>query len=588
MANKIHFKKVVTYLLRESFREKGLWLCVFLLPISALMIGTAIPFIISNILANLAQNPSTFNWKEPIILLIFAVVFGVIANRISFLRLMSTQANTLKRIEEEQLESLLRKDASFFADRMSGKIVSDSSGLISSFVQFQDLLFINMFPFLITVLTGVTIVSLQSPAIGVGLLVMSAGVILSAIYASRKRSPLRELRHQALRDVRGHLADVVTNSQNVKIFAQEKAEMRMHSKLNKILTERRKFEWSLVTINGNNRILLILTLQILFIIMIIFLVQKNPALLSTGIFAFAFSITLTNRLFEVSTIVRGFENAVTEAAPMIDILSETPKITDINDAPDIKVTEGSLRLHDVSFGYEGSSAKEYLFNKLNIDIKPGEKVGLVGHSGGGKTTITKLLLRLVDISNGEILLDGQDIAKVTQQSLRKNIAFVPQEPMLFHRSIRENIAYGKTEATIEEITKVAKLAHAHEFIKDLPHGYDTLVGERGVKLSGGQRQRIAIARAMLKDAPVLILDEATSALDSESEVLIQKALWKLMEDRTAIVIAHRLSTIQKMDRIIVMNEGKILEEGSHSELIAKKGQYSELWAHQSGGFLEDD
>jgi ATP-binding cassette subfamily B protein len=211
----------------------------------------------------------------------------------------------------------------------------------------------------------------------------------------------------------------------------------------------------------------------------------------------------------------------------------------------------------------------------------------VGHSGSGKTTFTRLLLRFSDIDGGQILIDGQNIAHITQDDLHRHIAYVPQEPLLFHRSIAENIAYGKDEADEATIKKTAELAHAAEFIDNLPKGYETLVGERGVKLSGGQRQRVAIARAMIKDAPILVLDEATSALDSESEKLIQSALWKLMQGRTAIVIAHRLSTIQKMDRIVVLDNGKIVEQGSHQELLKKNGTYAALWAHQSGGFLED-
>jgi ATP-binding cassette subfamily B protein len=212
---------------------------------------------------------------------------------------------------------------------------------------------------------------------------------------------------------------------------------------------------------------------------------------------------------------------------------------------------------------------------------------LVGHSGGGKTTLIRLILRFMDIDGGEILIDGQNIANITQDDLRRSITYVPQEPLLFHRTLAENIGYGKLDATAEETVKAAKLAHADEFIKVLPKGYDTLVGERGIKLSGGQRQRVAIARAMLKDAPIILLDEATSALDSESEVLIQDALWKLMEGKTTVVIAHRLSTIQKMDRIVVLDNGEIAEEGSHKELLEKDGTYATLRAHQSGGFLED-
>jgi ATP-binding cassette subfamily B protein len=239
----------------------------------------------------------------------------------------------------------------------------------------------------------------------------------------------------------------------------------------------------------------------------------------------------------------------------------------------------------VVFTHDG--ANDALFNGLSLQINPGEKVGLVGHSGSGKTTFTRLLLRFSDIDAGEITIDDQNIARITQDDLHASIAYVPQEPLLFHRSIAENIRYGDISASDSTIRKVAKLAHADDFVKDLPQGYDTLVGERGVKLSGGQRQRIAIARAMIKQAPVLVLDEATAALDSESEALIQDALWKLMEDRTAIVIAHRLSTIQHMDRIIVMSNGEIVEEGSHKELLKAKGAYAKLWARQSGGFIED-
>jgi ATP-binding cassette subfamily B protein len=251
-----------------------------------------------------------------------------------------------------------------------------------------------------------------------------------------------------------------------------------------------------------------------------------------------------------------------------------------------RMSQGSITFKDVVFQHDGSD--DALFRGLNIRIKPGEKVGLVGHSGSGKTTFTRLLLRFSDIQSGTIAIDGQDITAVTQDDLRRHIAYVPQEPLLFHRSIAENIAYGAPGSSQEAIEAVAKMANAHDFIITLPLGYDTLVGERGVKLSGGQRQRVAIARAMLKNAPILALDEATSALDSESEVLIQQALWKLMEGRTAIVIAHRLSTIQKMDRIIVLDNGAITEQGSHRELIARKnGTYARLWAHQSGGFIDE-
>jgi ATP-binding cassette subfamily B protein len=224
---------------------------------------------------------------------------------------------------------------------------------------------------------------------------------------------------------------------------------------------------------------------------------------------------------------------------------------------------------------------------FSLDIKPGERIGLVGRSGSGKTSLTKLLLRFNELDSGRIVIDGQDITKIKQGDLRKSIAYVAQEPYLFHRTIRENIAYGKPDASDQEVRLAAKQANALDFIDTMPNGLDTIVGERGIKLSGGQRQRIAIARAILKDAPILLLDEATSALDSESERLIQNSLDKLMKHRTSIVIAHRMSTISKLDRIVVLDDGKISEQGTHQELLDKHGIYAKLWQHQSGGFIEE-
>jgi ATP-binding cassette, subfamily B, bacterial len=247
------------------------------------------------------------------------------------------------------------------------------------------------------------------------------------------------------------------------------------------------------------------------------------------------------------------------------------------------VTVATIDWNQVTFKFDG----KFVFSDFNLNIPAGQRLGLVGHSGAGKSTFVSLLLRQHDLDAGSILIAGQDISDVTQDSLRQAIAVVPQEPALFHRSVRDNIAYGNPAATEEQIISAAKQAQAHDFIMDLPSGYDTLVGERGVKLSGGQKQRVAIARAMLKDSPILILDEATSALDSESEVAIQKALETLMQGRTVIAIAHRLSTLRKMDRVVVMEDGKIIEDGTHEKLTKSGGVYERLWQHQAGGFLLD-
>jgi ATP-binding cassette subfamily B protein len=297
---------------------------------------------------------------------------------------------------------------------------------------------------------------------------------------------------------------------------------------------------------------------------------------------------IMNQLWEFSTsTLRNYNRAFGDAKSMIEVLALEPEVKDPATPEKSRIKNGAIAFEDMSFTHPESGQNETLFEHLQLAIKAGEKIGLVGHSGSGKSTLTKLLLRFQDVDGGAITIDGQNIAHITQDDLRRNIAYVPQEPLLFHRSIRENIAFGHPDASDKAIFAAAKKAYAHDFIHKLPKGYDTLVGERGVKLSGGQRQRIVIARAILKDAPILLLDEATSALDSESEVLIQKALWELMENRTAIVIAHRLSTIQKMDRIVVLDNGKIVEEGSHKKLLKTKGTYAKLWAHQSGGFIEE-
>jgi ATP-binding cassette subfamily B protein len=275
---------------------------------------------------------------------------------------------------------------------------------------------------------------------------------------------------------------------------------------------------------------------------------------------------------------------MTDMQEVINIFDTPVDIVDPKGPERLKIGQGHVVFKNVSFSYKDGNL---ILQNFNLDIAPGERIGLVGHSGAGKSTITKLLLRFVDITAGSIVIDGQNIKNITQNDLRSVVSYVPQESILFHRTIRENIAYGRPEATDEEIEDVAKKSFAHDFIIRFPKGYDTLVGERGIKLSGGERQRIAIARAMLKNSPILVLDEATSSLDSVSEKYIQDGFEELMKGKTTIVIAHRLSTISKMDKIVVLENGNIVEIGSHKELLEQGGVYAGLWNHQSGGFLEN-
>jgi ATP-binding cassette subfamily B multidrug efflux pump len=282
-----------------------------------------------------------------------------------------------------------------------------------------------------------------------------------------------------------------------------------------------------------------------------------------------------------------FENIGTIQEGMMTI-ARPIALNDATGAETLRVPRGAIRFDHMSFGYGQANG---LISDLSLDIKPGQKIGLVGRSGAGKTTLVNLLLRFHDLEGGRILIDGQDISTVTQESLRSAISVVTQDTSLLHRSVRDNIAYGRPESTEPEIIEAAKRAHAHEFILGLEdwqgrRGYDAHVGERGVKLSGGQRQRVAIARVILKDAPILILDEATSALDSEVEAAIQESLVGLMTGKTVIAIAHRLSTIARMDRLLVMDKGRVIQSGSHAELLSRGGLYADLWSHQSGGFID--
>ncbi len=297
-------------------------------------------------------------------------------------------------------------------------------------------------------------------------------------------------------------------------------------------------------------------------------------------------IGLLSRVWGIGRNMRQLHDAFSEATEMLDIMELPHDITDAPETEKLRVAEGAITFDQVRFEYHDSHA---VLNDFILEIHPHEKVALIGSSGAGKTTIAKLLLRLYDVSGGTIEIDGQDIAHVTQESLRSAIAFVPQEPALFHRSLMENIRYGRQDATDAEVIEAAKQAHCTEFISNYPLGFETLVGERGVKLSGGERQRVAIARAILKDAPILVLDEATSSLDSESERLIQDALLRLMEGKTVIAIAHRLSTVMHMDRLIVMEKGAVVLSGTHDELIAHESNlYKKLWEIQAGGFIRED
>jgi ATP-binding cassette subfamily B protein len=384
--------------------------------------------------------------------------------------------------------------------------------------------------------------------------------------------------------ISGRVADVFSNISAVKFFSARSSEINSFGEYTNEGASRSRVADFLGAKIDLMQGVFIFFIQSIILFLTISLWLKNEISTGTVVLIETYMVIISDQVWSFGNSLTTFMKLAADMKEVVDIFEIVPDILDPKNPEKSRMQSGHIVFNNVSFRYE---LGETVLSNFNLDIKHGERVGIVGHSGAGKSTITKLLLRLNDITSGSISIDDQDIRNVTQNDLRNAISYVPQEPILFHRSVRDNIAYGKQNAIKQEIMTVAKKAHADEFISKLPKGYDTLVGERGVKLSGGERQRVAIARAMLKDSPILMLDEATSSLDSISEHYIQDAFNELMKGKTTIVIAHRLSTIQKMDRIIVLDKGVIVEEGTHKQLLKKKGVYASLWDHQTGGFLEE-
>lgn len=567
-----------------TLRNRKFFVLSLLFLFSKVLISVLLPYLVSVIFARMVTGADV----EPyIIWLGVVVIIGTATNQVGITNILALNAKGQYDLLETSLQALLKRSVGFHTNTIGGKLVNNALEYPQAYGRFIDAIYANLLPFFLVLFFGIGVVAIQSLALAGVLLVVTAVTIILAVTESRKRIPIRNQRRRVQNNMIANLSDTIVNAQAVKTFAHESEELAAHQKLSRTLLDYRFRDWSSASRSGSVRMGILLALQVLLIAFIAHLYTQDPSILGVGIFAFAYTITLTNRLFEITSLLRTLEESFLDASSMTKVLLEDIEIQDKPHASDLVIEKGAIAIQDITFSYQDDDSNENVFTHLSLDIPAGQKVGVVGPSGGGKSTLTRLLLRFEDVTSGSITIDGQDIRDVKQTSLRQSIAYVPQEPLLFHRSIKENIAYGLPNASLKEIQRAAKLAFADEFIDQLPKGYDTIVGERGVKLSGGQRQRVAIARAILKDAPILILDEATSALDSESEVYIQKALEQLMKGRTTIVIAHRLSTIQKLDRVIVLDKGRVQEDGTHTKLLTNKKLYAKLWSHQSGGFIEE-
>ena len=483
-------------------------------------------------------------------------------------------------------DALSNQSMTFHSNRFGGTLVSQTSKFMAAYNQLVEAL---VHPFLPVFGSVVFVCVLLGPRVPLYVVILMA---LFAVYGTvsyimyKRILHLNEKAAKAQNDLSGELSDAVTNILTVKTYGREDYERSLFDAANRevVLRDSKRMRSSLV--RG------VITAGIAVVIMSVVAVFISGGNAWFGItpgtlvMMFTYTYTMTLQFNFINSGLQRFNRAFGDASGMTQVLDEPRLVADAPDAKPLVVREGAIDFQDIGFSYEDGGVRTKVFEGLDLHIPAGQHVGLVGMSGAGKTTLTKLLLRLSDIQEGRILVDGQDVSVCTQQSLRRSIAYVPQEALLFHRSIAENIAYGRPDATMDEIREAARRANALEFIERLPQGFDTITGERGIKLSGGQRQRVAIARALLADCPILVLDEATSALDSESEHLVQDAFATLMRGRTCIVVAHRLSTVASLDRIVVLADGKVIEDGPHDELIAAGGEYAHLWSRQTGAYLE--
>ena len=485
-------------------------------------------------------------------------------------------------------DTLSNQSMTFHTSRFGGSLVSQTSRFMGGYTALVDVVVYSLIPTVAAVVcTLVTLVPV-APLFVLILFVLLTVYVVVAYFMYNKILPLTAATAKAQNKLSGVLSDAVTNILAVKTYGREDFERGLFDAANTEAMETERVSMNAMMRRGAMTSTLI---TIIMFVTSIFVAGGNAWFgISAGtlVMMFTYTYQLTMRFNYFNSMLARMNRAVGDAAEMTRILDEPRLVEDAPDAAELAVGEGAIDFEHLSFRYLDAAEGDYVFRDLDLHVPAGQRIGLVGRSGSGKTTLTKLLLRLSDVQEGRVLVDGQDISRCTQQSLRRQIAYVPQEALLFHRSIGENIAYGKPDATVEEIRDAAAQANALEFIDRLPAGLDTMVGERGVKLSGGQRQRIAIARAILADAPILVLDEATSALDSESEAAVQGALENLMRGRTAIVVAHRLSTFASLDRIVVLDGGEIVEDGTHAELSQAGGVYEGLWDRQSGAFLEGE
>ncbi|MCL1880499.1 MAG: ABC transporter ATP-binding protein/permease [Actinomycetia bacterium] len=548
------------------------------------------PYVVGLIIDKVQAAPATadqvFSEFGPYILALVGVnVLGQLGSKLQDYSVWKLEIKASYLLATQCFDTLSNQSMTFHSNRFGGSLVSQTQKFINGYTGLMENFIYAVIPIITSALFTMGLLVGRVPLFVAVLSVLLLVYVLVAYLMYKRVLPLNRDTAAAQNALSGELSDSITNIQAVKSYGREAFERRIFDDANRqvLAADSRRMRSS--TVRG------VVTSTIIVIIMmlaVIFITGGNAWFgISAGtlVMVFTYTYQLTNQFNRINMTFQMLNRSFGDAHEMTLILDEPRLVADLPDAGTLAVERGDIDFQHVTFWYADAQEASKVFRDFSLAIPAGQRIGLVGRSGSGKTTLTTLLLRLSNLQEGRILIDGQDIARVSQVSLRQQIAYVPQEPLLFHRTVADNIAYGCPGASDEQVREAARKANALEFIEQLPQGFQTVTGERGVKLSGGQRQRVAIARAILADRPILVLDEATSALDSESEKLIQDALTNLMTGRTAIVVAHRLSTVASLDRIIVLSEGRIVEDGRHADLVLAGGEYAQLWARQSGAYL---
>jgi ATP-binding cassette subfamily B protein len=580
-----HRSLVLKYFWQVARQYKLSFSWSFIAIILASILDVYIPLRYLQLWNILSANDFTFiaGAQHAVIIILILNLFRFVIRRSAGFSLDFFISSTMAGLREQAFSAMINHSHTFFANNFGGSLTNKINKYARSFVKLTERMMVDALPLVVRGVGTVFALYILFPKYAYILGVFLILFMITAVIYIRFKLKYDVIASIADSRTTGALADSIGNHSTIQLFTGHEHEKNYIHGITQDQRKKVSFNWYLW--QGLFTSQSFYTVCVEFIIFWIILWDWRIGLITLPsiVLLYSYFARLFENLWSLGSIIRAYYESFADAEEMAEILN-TPY--EIVDKPTEKLTsaKGEIIFENVTYIYENNNAK--VLDNFYLKIPAGQKIAIVGSSGAGKTTFVRLLMRLFNLTDGKILIDGVDIKNITQKNLREVVSFVPQDPSLFHRTLMENIRYGRRNATDEEVLSAATLAHCSEFISKLPEGYKTYVGERGVKLSGGERQRVAIARAILKDSPILILDEATSSLDSISESYIQDAFNELMKGKTTIVIAHRLSTIQKMDRIIVLDEGKIMEEGTHKELLEKGGLYADLWSHQTGGFLE--